>query len=318
MNSPHFSVRELTVGAEIVGLQYANAYDEAARQALYDTWLTYGVLVFRGITSVEQHLNLSRCFGELEPHPIVSRRSKEHPLMLELGGPRSVRAMVYDDMMRINRVGWHRDTAYTPAIAKGAMLRLLELPPTEGETMFADSARAYDDLPSALQERLEKLEYRALLRTGPIDGARHGAFWAYSRWATPQEDPEGAEPASARTADLFPPVVHPAVLVHPESERKCIFLSPKDFDYFLGMDRGESDALMDYLVSHLCQPKYVYRHDWRKNDAVLWDNRRMLHAAAGNRVDHPRWGLRTTLAGSFRAGRYFDKAPDIVAPPTMD
>ena len=116
---------------------------------------------------------------------------------------------------------------------------------------------------------------------------------------------------------LYPSVVHPAVLTHPESGRKCIFLSPTYVDFFLGMDQEESDALLDYLVTHMLQPRYIYTHHWAVNDAMLWDNRRFMHAGRGNKPDDPRWGLRTTLAGPVRTGRYFDDGVQASRVPTM-
>ena len=116
---------------------------------------------------------------------------------------------------------------------------------------------------------------------------------------------------------LYPSVVHPAVLTHPESGRKCIFLSPTYVDFFLGMDQAESDALLDYLVTHMLRPRYVYTHRWAINDAMLWDNRRFMHAGRGNEPDDPRWGLRTTLAGPVRTGRYFEDGVQASIVPTM-
>ena len=97
------------------------------------------------------------------------------------------------------------------------------------------------------------------------------------------------------------------VLAHPESGRKCLFLSPTYVDRFLGLDQAESDALLRRLTAHMLQPRYVYRHRWRVNDAIVWDNRRFMHAGMGNRPGEPRFGLRTTLAGPLRTGRYFDE-----------
>jgi taurine dioxygenase len=97
------------------------------------------------------------------------------------------------------------------------------------------------------------------------------------------------------------------VLAHPESGRKCIFISPTYVDHFLGMKPTESDALHQYLVAHMVRPQYVYRHRWSPDEAIVWDNRRFLHAAQGNLLSESRWGLRTTLAGAWRTGRYFEE-----------
>jgi taurine dioxygenase len=73
------------------------------------------------------------------------------------------------------------------------------------------------------------------------------------------------------------------------------------------MNPAESDELHRYLVAHMVRPQYVYQHRWSPDEAIVWDNRRFLHAARGNVLSEPRWGLRTTLAGALRTGRYFDE-----------
>ena len=308
---PGFSIREMPVGAEVVGLPPGLEEDPGIARALYDAWLEHGILLFRGVESIERHMAISRCFGELEIHPVPEVRYSENPYLIELGGLRRTSAYVFDGTdLRVNRIAWHRDTAYSPDICKGAMLRMLEVPAHEGETMLADTAKAYDDLPDELKSRLEGLEYKATIRTEHMNTIGHpGIFWKSVRLATEDEDPGAAE-RLARTSGIdsrYPSVIHPAVLTHPESGRKCIFLSPTYVDVFLGMEQAESDALLRRLTDHMLQPKFVYRHKWAPNDAIIWDNRRFMHAGMGNLPDEPRYGLRTTLAGPLRTGRYYDE-----------
>jgi taurine dioxygenase len=320
-----FSVRPMEVGAEIVGLAADDPLEPETAAGLYRAWLDHGFLLFRGVSTVEQHLALTRCFGELEIHPVPEVRSKTNPYLIELGAPfggggaRVPTVFVFDGTdMRINRIAWHRDTAYAPDICKGAMLRMLEVPEHEGETMLADTAKAWDGLPADVQRRLEGLEFKATLRTAHLNlTGRPGVFWKSVRLASEEEFPGNAERAE-RDGQLdgrYPSVVHPAVMTHPESGRKCIFISPTYVDCFLGMERDESDALLTYLADYMLRPDYVYKHRWQVDDAIIWDNRRMLHAGMGNRPDEPRFGLRTTLAQPLLTGRYFDpkaRKPDLM------
>jgi taurine dioxygenase len=317
-----FTILPMTVGAEVAGLDLDRPYDERLRQALYAAWLDFGVLIFRDVDTAEKHIALSRCFGELEIHPFPEARAAENPLFIEIGGAKQTAPLIYDETeLRVNRIPWHRDTAYTPALCKGAMLRMLETPPVEGETLFADTALAYDELPNAVKQRLDGLEYKATLRLGNIDQTRPGALWKTAREATIQEDAASARPRiyDDSAAARYPSVVHPAVLTHPESGRRCIFLSPTYVDRFLGLTQPESDALLEYLVAHQTQPRYVYKHRWTPNGAILWDNRRFMHAAVGNRPGDRRRGLRTTLAGQLNTGRYYEQtAPPPGGPALVD
>jgi len=321
MSHTQLHILALGVGAEVLGLDAGREHDPQVRAALYHAWLEHGVLLFKNVDSIERHLEISRCFGELEIHPFPAVRSELNPLLIEIGGKKRARAYVFDGSdIRINRIGWHRDTAYTPDICKGAMLRMVEVPRTEGETLFADTANAYDDLPAEVKARLEGLEYRATLRLDPVAQTRPGAFWSTARVATDAEDPQGpaADAFSSGGQADYPSVVHPVVITHPESGRKCIFISPTYVDHFLGMDASESDELHRYLMAHMVQPRYVYQHRWVKNEAIVWDNRRFLHAARGNLVNEMRWGLRTTLAGPLRTGRYFESGIERKSPQIAD
>lgn len=300
------SIRPLSpVGAEVEGLPDGDITPET-RQALNQAWLVHGVLLFRDVASADQHLTISRCFGDLEIHPLPELRAKEDPHFFPLGGPPMV-AHVYDEgELKVGRIPWHRDTAFTPDICKGAMLRIVEEHTSEGETLLADTAAAYDALPADIKARLQGLEYVALCSNGVPDYHGPANWWSTARLARDEEYPEGIDPPGDiqwpdRTK--WPAVVYPAVLRHPESGRNCLFVSPMNIQYFLGMDAGESDELIAFLVRHMTDPRFVYRHRWRANDAVIWDNRRFIHAAAGYPPTETRIGLRTTLADKMCVGR---------------
>jgi taurine dioxygenase len=304
------SIIPMRVGARVADLAPGAENDPAVKRALYEAWLAHGFLVFSRIDSIERHLAISRCFGELELHPMPEVRSNLNPLLIDLGGAKRNPSYVYDDRdLRINRIPWHRDTAYTPDICKGAMLRMVEVPVHEGETLVADTAMAYDDLPEGMRRTLDGLEYKATLRLGPVKQTRPGAIWTRVRPSTIEEDPASL-PSEDNPAVIrrYPSVVHPAVLTHPESGRRCIFLSPTYVDQFLGLTAVESDELLAEITSHMLKPRYIYEHKWQADDAILWDNRRCMHAGRGNRLDEPRWGLRTTLAGALRTGRFFSES----------
>jgi taurine dioxygenase len=304
-----FSVRPMAVGAEIIGLAQGAEQRSEVAEALRAAWLDHGILLFRQIDSVDHHLALSRVFGELELHPYPEMRSALDPLLIELGGVERAPAYVYDEReLRLNRVPWHRDSAFTPDVCKGAMLRMVVPAREEGETFLADTAAAYDDLPELMKQRIATLEYKATLKLEYPGRPPPGALWRTMRRATEEEDPGGRESGlhDVPVATRYRAVVQPVVLRHPQSGRTCLLLSPSNIDCILGLDDGESDALLAELIDHMLQPKYVYRHKWRANDAILWDNIRFMHAAQGHKIDDQRFGLRTTLAGAVHTGRYFD------------
>jgi taurine dioxygenase len=321
MATPDFTIEPLDpVGAAVNGLGGLESFDVPTAKALKAAWFEHGILLFRGIATNEAHIALSRCFGELEIHPLPELRAPENPLFFPLGGER-VAALVFDEQdVLVNRIPWHRDTAYTPTMCMGSMLRMVEVPEVEGETLLGDTAAAYDALPEAVKRRLEPLEFHATISNGAVEHTGVGAWWSTVREARDDEFPEGMvpfRPGAYPDKSRFPPVIMPAVFTHPESGRKCLFISPMNIDYFLGMDRADSDALLAELVAHMTSERFVYKHRWSVNDAVLWDNRRFIHAAFGNRPGAKRRGLRTTLSTRITVARYADDASAPVAAAIM-
>jgi len=104
----------------------------------------------------------------------------------------------------------------------------------------------------------------------------------------------------------FPPSVHPLVITQQETGRKVLKLSPMHSRYILGMDKAESDELLEELAVHLTDPKYAYYHKWQKDDLLVWDNWRVIHSANGIHPDDTRIAQRTTIVGDYKVGRYLD------------
>jgi taurine dioxygenase len=301
--SKPFTVEPLrNFGAAIVGLDLDRAIAPDVAQALYAAWLDHGILVFRGAgRSHEQQIALSHVFGELEAHPVEAMRSKDNEKLAPLGTPetRGLPVLV-DGERRYGYVYWHQDTAYTPNLCKGAMLRMVEIPERGGDTIWCDTAGAYDDLSPALKARVEQLE----TLQGQGFGRPPRRMWGMANHRSALEPgPNGEVPPMEKSK--LPLVRHPMVVTHPESGRKSLLLSPLGYRRVLDMDEGEGDDLFDEVVAHAVQDKYCYRHHWQPGDMVLWDNRRTMHMALGFPCEMTRFALRTTLKGAMPAGRYY-------------
>jgi taurine dioxygenase len=103
-----------------------------------------------------------------------------------------------------------------------------------------------------------------------------------------------------------PPVVQPMVRVHPETGRKALFLNETVTRAIHGMTEAESEGLLRYLFQHSVRPEFTYRHAWRVDDLVIWDNRCTMHLAPEDFSQHEiRQMFRTTLMG-LPLGRPYD------------
>jgi len=91
--------------------------------------------------------------------------------------------------------------------------------------------------------------------------------------------------------------VQPVVRTHPETGRKALFVSEHFTTGIVGLPKDESDALLAELFAHSVKPEFVYRHQWKPHDLVFWDNRSLMHLAAGTPDSLRRKLYRTTIQG---------------------
>jgi len=283
MTAPqHLEVRpfNVPVGAEILGLDIAKPINDEDFARIHRAHLDHHVLVFRNqqITPAE-HIEFSRRFGPLEIHVLHQFHLKNYPEILivsnikENGEPIGLGdAGVY----------WHSDISYKPQPSLGSLLHAQELPSEGGDTLFADQHLAWETLSPELQERILPLK------------AEHSYLAKYEELRA--KNPWRPKLSRAQI-DQVAPAIQPVVRTHPETGRKALFVSEHFTTRIVGLPQQESDALLAELFAHSVKPQFVYRHQWAPHDLVFWDNRSLMHLAAGT-PDHLRRRLnRTTIVG---------------------
>jgi taurine dioxygenase len=177
---------------------------------------------------------------------------------------------------------WHSDLSYKERPSLGSLLHAQELPAEGGDTLFANMHLAWDTLPQALRHAVDGrfAEHTYL--------AKYEALRERSSWRPKLSEAQLAE---------VKPVVHPVVRTHPETGRRALFVSEHFTTRIVGLPQDESDALLQELFAHSTRPEHIYRHRWMPHDLVFWDNRSLMHLAAGT-PDHLRRKLyRTTVEG---------------------
>jgi len=174
------------------------------------------------------------------------------------------RDVLGDGKKIVNGATWHTDDSFMREPCSLTMLYGVVVPSRGGDTQFTNMHAAYDDLPPETKARIDGLrvihKYRSSRRTGKV----------------------AVRPAEEMAA--MPEATHPLVRTHPETGRKSLYLNPNRMEQVEGLDRAESDRLLDGLIAHAIQPKYQYRHVWRQGDIVIWDNRSTMHKA---NADYP-------------------------------
>jgi len=279
---PSFSIVpfDAPLGAEVIGLDVGAPLDDDDFAALRQAHLDHHVLVFRDqqITP-RQQVRFSRRFGPLQIHVLRQFQLPSDPEVLvisnirENGGP-----------IGLGDAGhfWHSDLSYKPVPSLGSMLHAQELPATGGDTLFANQHTAWDTLPAELKKAVEHAR------------AEHNYL---ARYADLQKLNPWRPNLTQAQIDEVAPAIHPVVRTHPETGRKALFVSEHFTTRIVGLPDAESRALLDALFAHSTQVALVYRHQWQAGDMVFWDNRSVMHQAAGCPPDQRRKLYRTTIEG---------------------
>ena len=282
------SIRPLhpVFAAEVTGVDCRRPVDRATVAAIEAAMDEHAVLVFPGqeLTDAEQ-IAFTRHFGELEHHPKAGhiRRREDNRLgpgiadfsnLDKSGGLMSIEDRVW--FFKLADRLWHSDSSFREVPAKYSLLSGRVLPSWGANTEFADMRAAYD----ALDERT-RAEIADLV-------CLHSLL--YSREAI------GLAEWTDEELDAFAPVRQPLVRSHPVTGQKSLFLAAHA-GAILGWTVPEARMFLRDLVEHATRPEFVYSHDWRPYDLVMWDNRTTMHRARRFDYREVRDVRRTTLAG---------------------
>lgn len=268
------------LGAEVCDVNVAAPMSEAFFGEIYQAFLQHGVLLFRGQdVTREQHIEFSRRFGELDRHDALPRdRHPGYPELLMVTNEPKADGSPSDTKYTGRQ--WHSDMSFTTAPSLGSLLRCYVAPDVGGDTLFANMYLAYDALSDGMKALIADLHGIHLSGTRKIANSESGV------------------PRADEQRRLNPPVAQPVVRVHRETGRKALYIGEK-VKRFDGMTEAESRPLIDFLVRHATRPEFVYRHQWRKNDILAWDNRCTMHQALGDFDENQLRHLeRTTVLGT--------------------
>lgn len=268
------------VGADISGLDLSQPLADEVFQRIHDAWMKHLVLRFRGQTlTKDQLLYFSRRFGELDQAPInvLGKPWVEgYPDLavmsniIEQGQP--VGSLGYGEAV------WHTDMSYQEITPTGALLYAVEVTRTGGETGFISMYEAYDTMPEDLRVAIEGRSIK--------HDASYNSAGDLRKGFQPVTDPSVA-----------PGAVHPAVIRHPVTGRKALFLGRRPNGYIMGMALDASEALLDRLWAHASQPRFAWYQKWRVGDLLMWDNRSVMHKRTAFDPNERRYMYRTQVKG---------------------
>lgn len=263
--------------AEVIGIDAGVGIAPDVADALRDAFVEHPVLVIRttGLTGA-QLLALAGVFGVPQVQLLEDYRTSDVPTISIIASDQSD---ARGDGRRIVFGGnWHTDDSYLAVPAKATVLYAHVIPTSGGDTLFADTIAAYEALDASCRAELEGM------RVVHTYQSRRNINAVPTRSATEEAG--------------TPPVEHPLVRTHPETGRRGLYLNPNRMERVVGLDDADSDRLLDRLIEHATQQRFVHRHVWRRHDVVIWDNGRSMHRATADYGDARREMHRVLLRGT--------------------
>ena len=260
------------IGAEVRGLRLSGSLPAATFAAIKQALYRHKVLFFRGQQQLDDagQQAFGRLFGELVDHPTVP--SKDGTQILELDSQHGGRAN-----------SWHTDVTFEAAYPQVSILRAVTLPPYGGDTVWANTAAAYEGLPEHLKLLADRL------------WAVHSNDYDYAATRADIDPTRLAHHQKVFVSSVFE-AEHPVVHVHPETGERALLLG-----HFIkrisGVSSAESARLFEILQNRVIGLENTVRWNWRQDDVAIWDNRATQHYAINDYGNQPRVVRRVTVEG---------------------
>ena len=265
-------------GATVRGVDLTRPLAPETVAEIRKAWLAHQVLAFPDQKMTDEDLErFTEYFGPFGNDPFIAPLP-EHPHIIAV-------KRAADETSPIFAESWHSDWSFQKRPPAGTCLFGITIPPTGGDTLFANQYLALEQMPDDLRERLEGRH------------AIHSARNAYAPTGMYGADDKG----KGRSMDIRPSADaeaterHNLIRAHPETGRESLFGCAGYIVGIAGMEHDEGWALITELYRWQTRPEFQYRHKWAPDMLVMWDNRCLLHMATGGYAGHDRLLHRTTI-----------------------
>ncbi|SEP10926.1 TauD/TfdA family dioxygenase [Paenibacillus sp. OV219] len=272
----NFEVRQVAgrIGAEIRGVELSADLNEETVSFIREALLKHKVVFFRGQQQLDDagQEAFAKLLGSPVAHPTVPIKQGTD-YVLELNSAHGGRAD-----------SWHTDVTFVDAYPQASILRAVVVPEAGGDTVWANTAAAYDNLPAELQKLVDGL------------WAVHSNEYDYAAYRSKEVD----EVSLAKHREVFASTIyeteHPLVRVHPETGERTLVLG-HFVKRILGLSSADSAQLFSLLQSHITRLENTVRWRWSEGDVIIWDNRATQHYAVNDYGDQHRVVRRVTIDG---------------------
>ncbi|MEE1752932.1 TauD/TfdA dioxygenase family protein [Streptomyces sp. SP18CS02] len=265
------------LGAVVSGVRLGPGLAPETVAAVRAALLAHKVIFFHDQDHLteDDHEAFARLLGTPVAHPTVPSADGRYSLGIDS-----------DHGARANQ--WHTDVTFVPAYPAFSILRAVTVPPYGGDTLWANTATAYANLPAPLRTLADSLR------------AEHSNVYDYVA-VRPDALPEAlAQYREVFTSTSFR-TEHPVVRVHPETGERALLLG-NFVQRISGVSGADSRALVNLFQSHIERPENTVRWRWQKGDVAIWDNRATQHYGVDDSGDHERRLRRVTVDGDVPVG----------------
>lgn len=266
------------IGAEIRGVKLSVDLSDEDIKQIRRALVRHKVIFFRD----QHHLDdagqeaFAMRLGTPVPHPTVPVADGSRYL-LEL-----------DSRAGYAASSWHTDVTFVPDYPEASVLRGIEIPAAGGDTLWANTATAYEELPEPLRILVDNLH------------AVHSNQYDYAAILSGQPSDVIKKFSSVFASTVFE-TEHPVVRVHPESGERSLILG-HFIKHFVGLNSAQSQTLLALLHEYVTKPENTVRWRWRSGDVAIWDNRSTQHRAIADFGLQRRHLRRVTIAGTVPVG----------------
>lgn len=270
-------------GVQITGIDLRQPVGPESVAVLRLAWLQHHVLSFPGQQLSDDDLErFSQYFGDFGEDPFIAPvAGREHVIAVQRSATET--APIFAE-------NWHTDWSFQPTPPAGTCLYGITIPPTGGDTLFANQHLALYKMPVALRSRIEG---RSAIHSARGGYALEGMYG--------ERDQAGDRSMDIRLSDAaLATQTHPLVRCHPESGEPAVFGCVGYIIAVEGLADDESRALLLDLLAWQTQDAFVFRHRWQPGTLLMWDNRSLLHRATGGYEGHERLLHRTTISAHAR------------------
>ena len=275
-----FQVNKLTrnIGAEIIGKNTFDNLTTTLCDQIYKTLIENKVIFFRNQQlSNDQHINLAKSFGEIEPPHPVYPHVEQYPEIVLLEN---------DEKRPPDTDVWHTDVTFKPNPPFASILNSKIIPPYGGDTLWSCLSSIYEALPSEIKKYLKTL--KAVHDMGDF------------RNTYTNNEPIGAAHKLNEGHKKFGSSIHPIVKTHPVTNNNYIYINPGFTTHIVGLNATDSSNLLNYLFNFMNKPEFQIRFKWTNNTVAMWDNRCTMHYAIGDYMPHKRTMHRVTILNDKR------------------